>query len=952
MIIALDRERNRRHIDDAPTSLSYYCPCCGETLLQRRGEQRRHHFAHYPGAVCTDTWSGHYDMSDWHFLWQDLFPKENQEIILDFGEVRHRADVMIGRTVVEFQHSTIGVKSFQERNSFYLNLGHKVIWVFDLSKRFVEKQLTCDAEERVFQWKRPAMAFRDFRPMAGRLELFFYLRDAEKCIVKVAEVPARGFETFTVSGWFSKAQFLEYLGVRDGRAPLPEHEGALRNEAYQAFCERYNIRLNPQQERAVQAVNGANLLLAVPGSGKTTVLVARLGYMILCRKILPEQIVAMTFSRQAARDMRSRFAGIFGEELAGRIRFCTIHSFANAIVKDYADRYHRRKWKQLDDNKPLVVDVLRRFRKDYLSDGEIAEAVAAITHIKNLAIPTEEITKQNYATPHMDQVFEAYQVELQSRRLMDYDDQVAFALRILKAKPEVLRDYQERYPYICVDEAQDTSKAQHDLLRLLAGDGGNMFLVGDEDQSIYRFRGAYPQALLEFRDRYPNPYVFWMEVNFRSTPQIVDAAASFIEKNQQRYPKNMAAHRSSGTEIQRIDLPSRGAQYEVLLKIAGENPQNTAVLYRDNDSALPLIARFLRIGVSYRCPKREFVLFSSRILRDVEHFAVFLRDERNFGAFRHICGKLELYLNRNAIERIRDVMEHEKISAVQAMKRLEWQMPGIGEKARALEQFCSETGQLKAKEFLRYLDSHAYGAYLRKERMDRNVLELLTELAEDGQSLPEFLAYLGKIQAQIKKSPEADGGEGIILSTVHSAKGLEYDRVYIMDLFDGRFPGAPLDEISGRKADMDANEEERRLFYVAMTRARDQLILLTVAGKASSFAEEICPMPKSRHRGSPVQKTALIMSPAERVVRETVERRKKEDEVRATRMEEAKRQYLLGFEEVQGRSFREERIVVDSFGRQWGKCEFCGKIAERNGFAYINVYRNTPSLCRCSRCMR
>ena len=175
------------------------------------------------------------------------------------------------------------------------------------------------------------------------MELFFQIAsEEENCLVKIGNISPSGFEEFTVSGWFSKAQFLEYLGIRDGKCAAPDREDLSENEEYRQFCQQYGISLNKQQERAVQAVEGANLLLAVPGSGKTTVLVARLGYMILCKNINPDRILAMTFSKQAAKDMRKRFCKVFGEQLGQRVEFHTIHSVANQIVGRYVSWRERR----------------------------------------------------------------------------------------------------------------------------------------------------------------------------------------------------------------------------------------------------------------------------------------------------------------------------------------------------------------------------------------------------------------------------------------------------------------------------------------------------------------------------------------------------------------------------------------------------------------------------------
>ena len=954
MIIALDRERKRSHIEDALAKQEYFCPCCGEQLLQRRGTLRRHHFAHYPGKHCTDSWAGEYDMSDWHFDWQNRFPRENQEIVLTLGKIKHRADVLIGRTVVEFQKSNLSAKTFQDRNSFYINLGYKVIWVFDLTKHFSTGQLYCDQDNKTFHWLKPNNAFRVFQLRTGQTEIFFQIRENEEpCLVKVSELSARGFEQFAVSGWYGKEEFLTYLGIRDGICPPPEFEGQTQNPEYLAFKEKYGINLNSQQERAVQAVNGANLLLAVPGSGKTTVLVARLGYMILCRKIPPERILAMTFSKQAARDMRSRFQSVFGTELGEKIQFRTIHSLANGILSEYERYSGRKKPELLDDNRTVITQLLREYQHDYPSDSEIAEMIAAITNIKNLSIPTLEISKQGFATKDIEKIYNLYQKKLSERRQMDFDDQVGYAVRILKGCPSLLQLYHQKYPYICIDEAQDTSKSQHELLRLLVGNRGNIFMVGDEDQSIYRFRGAYPQALLDFKDTYPNPYILRIEKNYRSTPQIVDAAAGFISHNQNRYPKEMTAHRDNGTPIKRIELSNRGEQYKYLLEIAENEPKSTAVIYRDNDSAIPLIALLLKRKIPYRCPKQKFGLFTARITRDVIAFMEFLQDQKNIDSFQKICYKGSFYMDKKTVEIACKIVRAKNVTITQALREQAKRFPKIRDNVASFDSFCRVGRHLKAKTLLRYLESNGYGAYLEKEHMDRNALDLLMELAAEDLTVPAFLKYLDTLQEQIEKHIDAE--DGLILTTAHSAKGLEYDSVYIMDLYDGRFPGTPIWSASGRKSDMDAGEEERRLFYVAMTRARNQLMLLTIRGKDSTFADMVCPLPKP-HRPALPAAVPVPELPREdylaRMQAAAEEKRKKEEIARIEREKEKAHRYAWGLAEVKERSFEANELIRDSFGERWVKCDRCGDIKTDCEFSLVGLRRDTPGLGICTICSR
>lgn len=224
------------------------------------------------------------------------------------------------------------------------------------------------------------------------------------------------------------------------------------------------------------------------------------------------------------------------------------------------------------------------------------------------------------------------------------------------------------------------------LIKLLVGDRGNIFMVGDEDQSIYRFRGAFPQALMDFKDTYANPYILWMETNYRSTPEIVNTAAEFIRKNQNRYPKSMVAHRQSGEAVQRIDVASRTKQYAYLLETASKQPTDTAVLYRDNDSALPLIDLFERKGIPYRCPKREFRFFSHKIVTDVTAFMKLQQNPADTEAFKQIYYK-GFYFDRKTAEYACNNVTHRKITIAEALKLQAGRYTGRGK-----EPQVSQTG--------------------------------------------------------------------------------------------------------------------------------------------------------------------------------------------------------------------------------------------------------------------
>lgn len=270
---------------------------------------------------------------------------------------------------------------------------------------------------------------------------------------------------------------------------------------YEAFREQFQIRLNEQQEQAVRAVDGPVLLLAVPGSGKTTVLVTRLGYMIYGCGILPESILTMTYTVAATRDMRKRFADLFGDEMAGRLEFRTINGVSARVIRYYEKAMGRKAFDLISDEKELAAltgEIYRRVTGEFPTDSDIKGVRTAITYAKNQMLSQEEIREMDKEIKGFSAMYREYDRTLKAKGCMDYDDQMVYAWQILRKYPDVLGAFQRRYHYICVDEAQDTSKIQHQIVRLLSAGSGNLFMVGDEDQSIYGFRAAYPRALLEF----------------------------------------------------------------------------------------------------------------------------------------------------------------------------------------------------------------------------------------------------------------------------------------------------------------------------------------------------------------------------------------------------------------------------------------------------------------------
>ena len=259
--------------------------------------------------------------------------------------------------------------------------------------------------------------------------------------------------------------------------------------------------MNPRQLEAVLTTEGPLLLLAGAGSGKTTVLVTRLGYLVQCCGVRPEEILTMTYTVAATRDMRNRFSSLFGEELGSRMEFRTINGVSARIIRAYEQRMGRTAFSLLSseaEQTALLRVLYFRCKGEYPTDAELKQARTLIAYAKNQMLGKEELDLLWKELDCFPALYRAYQQALRNARQMDYDDQMVYALRILRQVPEILHEFQARYHYFCVDEAQDTSRIQHAIVSLLAGASGNLFLVGDEDQSIYGFRAACPDMLLHF----------------------------------------------------------------------------------------------------------------------------------------------------------------------------------------------------------------------------------------------------------------------------------------------------------------------------------------------------------------------------------------------------------------------------------------------------------------------
>lgn len=634
------------------------------------------------------------------------------------------------------------------------------------------------------------------------------------------------------------------------------------------FLRALPIPLDEQQRAAVCHGRGPALLLAVPGSGKTTVLVARLGHLVRCLGVNPRSILTMTYTVAATRDMGARCAQLFGPELAETLEFRTLNGVCARIIRRYERTLNRSAFTLAGEEgelSRLVRELALTQSGRHLTDSEVKDLRQRIAYCKNGMLGTEELEGIKVEGLSFPALYRAYQDHLTARRLMDYDDQLVYALRILRAHPQILGYFQARYPYLCVDEAQDTSKIQHAILRLLAGEGQNLFLVGDEDQSIYGFRAACPQALLDFTRTYPGARVLLMERNYRCTAAIAERADAFIQRNAGRHPKHMTAQRPGGAPIRRTQLPDRSQQGAYLLELARKSGGETAILYRNNDSALPLIDLLERQGVPYCCRQLEGTFFTHYIVRDIADAILLALDPTDAARFFSLYYKLGTGLKR---ETAQDILVHHRREPDRPVLDVALETPGLTGRAvqnlRFLQGQLARLGQDGSLPALkRITGAMGYGAFLQSRGADTAKVSVLMALAHQNPDLHAFLLRLDQLR---DIAAAGSGGEGgVVLSTIHSSKGLEYDRVVLIDIRDGLFPCVdPRAENALSQEEREALEEERRLFYVGVTRAKNHLELVTCAREygspapAATFADQLLPPPpETRKSTSPSALSAV-----------------------------------------------------------------------------------------------
>ncbi|NME06853.1 DNA helicase PcrA [Psychrobacillus sp. BL-248-WT-3] len=621
--------------------------------------------------------------------------------------------------------------------------------------------------------------------------------------------------------------------------------------------------MNKEQEEAVKSTDGPLLIMAGAGSGKTRVLTHRIAYLIVEKEVYPSKILAITFTNKAAREMRERINSILGEGTGERMWVSTFHSMCVRILRRDIDRIgYSKSFSILDTSDQLTV--IKGILKDLNIDTKQYDPrsmLNAISSAKNICIDADTYKSQmNDSNPFektVAKVYEGYQKRLRKNQSLDFDDLIMTTLTLFKRVPDVLEYYQNKFQYIHVDEYQDTNKAQYELVQMLANKFKNICVVGDSDQSIYRWRGADIQNILSFEKDYPNAKVIMLEQNYRSSQRILKAANDVICNNQSRYPKVLRTENLEGEKIElfRANEEQQEAQYVVqkiqeLIETENRTLNDFAILYRTNAQSRVMEEVLVKSNMAYTIVGGT-KFYDRKEIKDLLAYLRLIANNDDDLSLARIINEPKRNIGATSFDRIARYAIEQDRSILDALNEVDF----MGLPARAVNSVVGFHGLIQnltqMQEFLsvteiveQVLEKTGYKTMLKNEKTIEaesrleNIEEFLSvtkafEEKSDDKSLVAFLTDLALISDIDKLDEDEDKSQGnIILMTMHAAKGLEFPVVFIIGMEENIFPHA---RSIGNDEEM---EEERRLAYVGITRAEERLFITcaqarTIFGRSS-----------------------------------------------------------------------------------------------------------------------
>lgn len=596
----------------------------------------------------------------------------------------------------------------------------------------------------------------------------------------------------------------------------------------QNWRQRLRSRLSKAQKEAVMHKDGPMMVLAGPGSGKTLVITKRIQYLISRYNILPQRILVITFTRAAANEMRERFYTLAGETLP--VSFGTFHSVFFTILK-YA--YHYSADNILPEHKKY--DFIREIITDHELEIEdesdfMRSVIQEISLVKGQMIPLDYYHSGCCGDEIFKEIFRAYEEKLHANRWIDFDDILVYTYELLKEREDIRKAWQQKFPYILIDEFQDINKIQYEIVKMLSGEQKNLFIVGDDDQSIYKFRGARPELMLNFPKDFKNTKRVILNQNYRCGKEIVQTAEDIISYNTKRFEKKMQAQEDKEAKVEIRTFKDHYEEnkhivYTIREEMAKKTPlSNIAILYRTNQGPRQLIGALMAYNIPFYMQDAVPNLFDHWISKNIIDYMRLAMGDRRRSTFLRVMNRPKRYISREYLTDS-EVSFDDLLEKVKDKPWLYEYVEDFKEDLRIMKDMTP----LMAINYIR--KSVGYNAYIAEYARFRKiqeeefiqVLEELQESAKEYDTYEEWFAYIEEYSEELNRQSRENeqAKEGVVVSTMHSTKGLEFERVFLPDVNEDIIPHKK----SMKEEDI---EEERRLFYVAVTRAKKYLHILSV----------------------------------------------------------------------------------------------------------------------------
>ena len=589
------------------------------------------------------------------------------------------------------------------------------------------------------------------------------------------------------------------------------------------------MKLNSSQKRAVAHLSGPMMVLAGPGSGKTSVIVERISYLIEEGKVAPGHILVVTFSRAAAKEMKERFLARTGETRTD-VTFGTFHGVFFGIL---VQAYHLTAANILTEKEKNAIlrELAMEACPELAAEGDFLEDVQReISTVKENRIDPEHYYSASCPDEVFRKLFHGYTSCLNEKRKLDFDDMLLYSYRLFVTRPDILKSWQEKFTYILVDEFQDINHLQYDIIRMLAEPERNLFVVGDDDQSIYHFRGARPEIMLQFGKEYPEAAQVLLDVNYRCPGNVLETSMRLIGHNRKRFQKKLETPNPSGERVSSMAFETPAEQFRFVVKALrermekGENLSDTALLFRTNQEAEELVRILMEYQVPFIMREQLPNLFDHWICHDLLSYMHMAAGPIQRKDFLAVMNRPNRYIKREAVPPSMDSLEpllswySDKDWMTDRLVTLQTHLRILA----GLNPFASVNFIRKAVGYEAYLQDYAEYRKIKPEELTE-VLDRLQESTRGMKNLSQWedfiRTYTQKLAEQAQKAEKRS--DGAVISTLHRVKGLEYPKVYILNVNEGSIPY--------RKAVLpDALEEERRLLYVGMTRSSKELTLCHV----------------------------------------------------------------------------------------------------------------------------